>query len=133
MSWLSLTSERSIAQSMRRLRTRTLGDGRLSVGRRLRLGRTSASSIGLVQRPLARVINDDLLPMPAAIYRFAYNGSGRAYVGVMAQEVQALVPEAVVRGRDGYLRVYYDKVGVKFQTYDQWIASGARVQAVITH
>src|SRR4029077_2440303 len=28
------------------------------------------------------------------IYRFAYNGSGRAYVGVMAQEVQALVPEA---------------------------------------
>lgn len=60
------------------------------------------------------------------IYRFAYNGSGRAYVGVMAQEVQALVPEAVVRGRDGYLRVYYDKVGVKFQTYDQWIASGAR-------
>ena len=44
----------------------------------------------------------------------------------MAQEVQALVPEAVVRGRDGYLRVYYDKVGVKFQTYDQWIASGAR-------
>ena len=51
----------------------------------------------------------------------------------MAQEVQALVPEAVVRGRDGYLRVYYDKVGVKFQTYDQWIASGARVQAVITH
>jgi hypothetical protein len=67
------------------------------------------------------------------IYRFAYNGSGRAYVGVMAQEVQALVPEAVVRGRDGYLRVYYDKVGVKFQTYDQWIASGARVQAVITH
>jgi hypothetical protein len=67
------------------------------------------------------------------IYRFAYNSSGRAYVGVMAQEVQALVPEAVVRGRDGYLRVYYDKVGVKFQTYDQWIASGARVQAVITH
>ena len=38
------------------------------------------------------------------IYRFAYNGSGRAYVGVMAQEVQALVPEAVVRGRDGYLK-----------------------------
>jgi hypothetical protein len=60
-------------------------------------------------------------------YRFAYNGSNRAYVGVLAQEVQAVEPEAVVRGRDGYLRVLYDKLGLKFQTYDQWIASGAQV------
>jgi hypothetical protein len=45
----------------------------------------------------------------------------------MAQEVQAVMPEAVVRGRDGYLRVYYNKLGVKFQSYEQWIASGARV------
>lgn len=64
-------------------------------------------------------------------YRFSYNGDDRAYVGVMAQEVQAVVPKAVVRGQDGYLRVYYDKLGVKFQTYEQWIASGARVPAAI--
>jgi len=43
----------------------------------------------------------------------------------MAQEVQAIMPEAVVRGRDGYLRVFYDKIGLKYQTYDQWLASGA--------
>jgi hypothetical protein len=60
-------------------------------------------------------------------YRFSYNGDDRAYVGVMAQEVQAVMPEAVVRGQDGYLRVYYNKLGVKFQSYEQWIASGARV------
>jgi hypothetical protein len=30
-----------------------------------------------------------------------------------------------VRGRDGYLMVFY-KLGLRFQTYDQWIASGAR-------
>jgi Protein of unknown function (DUF3300) len=60
-------------------------------------------------------------------YRFAYNGSNRVYVGVLAQEVQAVAPEAVVRGRDGYLRVIYDKLGLTFQTYDQWIASGAQV------
>src|SRR5262249_39474601 len=42
-------------------------------------------------------------------YRFSYNGSDTAYVGVMAQEVQAVAPEAVTRGRDGYLRVFYDK------------------------
>jgi hypothetical protein len=62
-------------------------------------------------------------------YRFAYNGSNKAYVGVMAQEVQNVVPRAVVRGRDGYLRVFYDMVGVKFETYDQWVASGEHVPA----
>ena len=48
----------------------------------------------------------------------------------MAQEVEAVMPEAVTRGRDGYLRVYYDKLGVKFQTYNAWIASGARMPIV---
>jgi hypothetical protein len=60
-------------------------------------------------------------------YRFRYNGSDKAYVGVMAQEVQTVMPTAVVRGSDGYLSVYYDKLGLKFQTYDQWAASGAHV------
>jgi hypothetical protein len=63
-------------------------------------------------------------------YRFTYNGAHTAYVGVMAQEVRSLMPEAVVRGRDGYLRVFYDKLGLTFQTYDAWIASGARIPAV---
>ena len=62
-------------------------------------------------------------------YRFSYNGSDKAYVGVMAQEVQTVVPAAVLRGSDGYLRVFYDKLGLKFQTYDQWAASGAHVPA----
>ena len=62
-------------------------------------------------------------------YRFSYNGSDKTYVGVMAQEVQAVAPEAVTRGRDGYLRVFYGKLGVPFQTYDHWIESGARIPA----
>ena len=60
-------------------------------------------------------------------YRFTYNGGTQAYVGVMAQEVQTIVPKAVVRGRDGYLEVFYERLGLKFQTYDQWLASGARI------
>jgi Ricin-type beta-trefoil lectin domain-like/Chaperone of endosialidase len=60
-------------------------------------------------------------------YRFSYNGSDKAYVGVMAQEVQAVVPEAVVRGSDGYLRVYYDRLGLRMQTWDEWVASGQRI------
>jgi Protein of unknown function (DUF3300)/Chaperone of endosialidase len=66
-------------------------------------------------------------------YRFVYNGDDKVYVGVMAQEVQAVMPEAVVRGRDGYLRVFYEKLGLKFQTYDEWIASGAHVPTATTH
>jgi hypothetical protein len=64
-------------------------------------------------------------------YRFSYNGSDKAYVGVMAQEVQAVMPEAVVRGRDGYLRVYYEKLGLKFETYGHWVGSGARIPSPI--
>ncbi len=75
------------------------------------------------------------LPNGIGYYRFSYNNSNRTYVGVMAQEVQTVMPDAVVRGRDGYLRVFYDKVGVKFQTYEQWIASGARapIAASMSH
>jgi len=64
------------------------------------------------------------------LYRFSYNGSDKAYVGVIAQEVQAVAPRAVTRGHDGYLRVLYGKLGVPFQTYDHWITSGARIPAV---
>jgi hypothetical protein len=59
-------------------------------------------------------------------YRFSYNGSDRAYVGVIAQEVQQVMPQAVARDGDGYLRVHYDEIGVKFQTYEHWLSSGAR-------
>jgi len=60
------------------------------------------------------------------LYRFSYNGSNTPYVGVIAQQVAQVAPEAVRRGRDGYLRVYYGKLGLKFQRYDQWYASGGR-------
>ncbi len=62
-------------------------------------------------------------------YRFVYTGGDKAYVGVMAQEVQTIRPDAVLRGRDGYLRVRYDKLGLKFQAYEQWMSSGAHIPA----
>ena len=48
---------------------------------------------------------------------------------MIAQEVQTLMPKAVVRDRDGSLRVFYEKLGIRFQTYEEWIVSGARVPA----
>ena len=59
------------------------------------------------------------------VYRFRYRGNDHtAYVGVMAQDVQTIVPNAVSRGRDGYLRVDYDKLGLEFLTWDEWVARG---------
>jgi hypothetical protein len=60
-------------------------------------------------------------------YRFSYLGSAKAYVGVMAQEVQTVMPEAVKRGSDGYLRVHYEQLGLKFRTYRDWLDTGAQI------
>jgi hypothetical protein len=36
------------------------------------------------------------------------------------------VPEAVTRGRDRYLRVYYEQLGLRLRSYSDWLAGGAR-------
>ena len=60
-------------------------------------------------------------------YRFSYLGSNKAYVGVIAQEVQSVSPQAVSRGDDGYLRVDYRRLGIKFLTYRDWRAAGGQI------
>ena len=62
-------------------------------------------------------------------YRFAYRGGTRQYVGVMAQEVRHIAPGAVLRESNGTMRVDYERLGLKFQTYDQWRAGGGRIPA----
>ena len=57
------------------------------------------------------------------LYRYRYLWSDTIYVGVMAQEVAAVKPEAVRRGADGYLRVNYARLGLRLQTWDQWTAA----------
>jgi hypothetical protein len=70
-------------------------------------------------------LNDGL-----GFYRFIYNGGHTPYVGVMAQEVLTVAPEAVTRDADGYMRVSYDLLGLPFETYDRWVASGAHLPSV---
>jgi Protein of unknown function (DUF3300) len=65
-------------------------------------------------------------------YRVSYVGSHKAYVGVMAQEVETVKPEAVTRGSDGYLRVHYEKLGLKFRSYSDWLAGGTRTPAEVS-
>lgn len=57
------------------------------------------------------------------LYRYRYLWSATPYVGVMAQEVVELDPQAVVRGTDGYLRVDYARLGLRLKTWDEWAAA----------
>jgi hypothetical protein len=56
------------------------------------------------------------------IYRYRYLWSDTVYVGVMAQEVAAIAPEAVVHHADGFLRVDYARLGMRLLTWNEWQA-----------
>lgn len=56
------------------------------------------------------------------LYRFRYNWDETTYVGVMAQDVLAVDPGAVVRRADGYLGVDYGRLGLRLMTWEEWIA-----------
>jgi outer membrane immunogenic protein len=55
------------------------------------------------------------------LYRYRYLWSDTVYVGVMAQEVALLRPDAIVRSAlDPYLRVNYARLGLTLMTLPQW-------------
>ena len=55
------------------------------------------------------------------LYRYRYRWSDIVYVGVMAQEVALIHPDAVVRSPlDDYLRVDYSRLGLKLMTLPEW-------------
>ena len=59
------------------------------------------------------------------LYRFRYLWSETVYVGVMAQEVALIRPDAVVHDMlDDYLRVDYARLGLRMITLPQWQALG---------
>lgn len=57
------------------------------------------------------------------LYRFRYLWSRQVFVGVMAQDVAMVIPQAVMVGADGYLRVDYAQLGTHLQTWDEWQAT----------
>ncbi|MDP2620811.1 MAG: tail fiber domain-containing protein [Hyphomicrobiales bacterium] len=56
------------------------------------------------------------------LYRFRYLWSDMEMVGVMAQEVLEVAPEAVITGADGYFRVDYGRLGLSMETLADWQA-----------
>jgi hypothetical protein len=77
-------------------------------------------------------LKEDIVPLGRlgngiGLYRFRYKGDDHTvYVGVMAQEVQNVMPRAVSRDHDGFLRVDYDRLGIAFMTWDDYVARGGR-------
>jgi hypothetical protein len=56
------------------------------------------------------------------LYRYRYLWSDIVYVGVMAQEVIMVAPDAVHLEQDGFLRVDYGALGLRLMTWDEWQA-----------
>jgi outer membrane immunogenic protein len=55
------------------------------------------------------------------LYSYRYVWSDTVYVGVMAQEVALIHPDAIVRGvLDDYLRVDYSRLGARLMTLSEW-------------
>jgi hypothetical protein len=64
------------------------------------------------------------------LYRYRYLDSDQFYVGVMAQEVAAFMPDAVGLMPDGYhLRVIYARLGLRLMTWEEWVAGGSAAPA----
>jgi len=50
------------------------------------------------------------------IYKFRYIGQSSPLIGVMSDDVKKIKPEAVIQDSQGYDRVNYDMIGVKFRS-----------------
>jgi outer membrane immunogenic protein len=63
------------------------------------------------------------------LYQYRYLWSDTVYVGVMAQEVALVHPDAIVHsGLDDYLRVDYGRLGLKLMTRQEWDAQDKGVR-----
>lgn len=66
------------------------------------------------------------------LYRFRYKGADEtAYVGVMAQEVEKVGPRAVSHDPDGFMSVDYDRLGLDFVTWNEWLARNGKTDPSI--
>jgi hypothetical protein len=100
-------------------------------------GRYSWAKVGHAKRGVIKKISDvrlkqDIIHLGRLdnginLYRYRYKWSDQVYVGVMAQEVAQIIPDAVERGVDGYLRVDYERAGLSLMTWDQWISADQKL------
>ncbi len=67
------------------------------------------------------------------LYSFKYLDDDMEYVGVMAQDVLKVCPDAVITGQDGFYRVDYAKLGLQMVTKAEWDRSQSSIYASAIH
>ena len=60
------------------------------------------------------------LPNGLPLYSFRYKWGGPTFVGVMAQDVLRVMPDAVLTDREGFYRVDYAMLGTRMMTLPEW-------------
>jgi hypothetical protein len=70
-------------------------------------------AVDIRRRQFISVLGAASVAWPAA----GIDNDRTVYIG-MAQEFQEIFPSAVARGQDGYLRVDYDRLWLKFMSWD---------------
>jgi hypothetical protein len=98
-------------------------------------GTIKVANTGLQFARIAGVISDSrvkrgivrvgMLENGIYLYRFSYVWGSEQFVGVLAQEVQKVVPTAVYIDSEHFLRVDYQKLGITMMTWDEWRSSTA--------
>ena len=58
------------------------------------------------------------------LYRYRDRWNATVFVGVLAQEVAQVMPDAVSKDADGYLLVDYHRLGLQLRTYRDWTEKG---------
>jgi hypothetical protein len=100
--------------------------GGLTVDALAQGGNTTASGRPLPppsdQRLKTGIVRVGTHPGGFGLYRFRYLWSETERVGVIAQEVRDVMPHAVKRGDDGFLRVDYAAIGAEMVPYAVWKA-----------
>ena len=76
------------------------------------------------RRLKADIVQVGLLRTGIPLYRFRYLWSEEVHVGVMAQDVLPIVPEAVTTDAAGFMRVNYARLGTRFMSLEEWEANG---------
>ena len=89
---------------------------------------------GQCQRNSDARLKRDIVPVGhlangIGLHRYRYHWSETLYVGVIAQDVARLVPDAVTTGAGGFLEVDYARLGIELVTWDAWQTRNLRVAA----
>jgi hypothetical protein len=105
-------------------------------------GTIKVANTGLQFARIAGVISDSrvkqnlvrvgMLENGIYLYRFRYVWGPEQFVGVLAQEVEKVLPAAVDIGSDHFLRVDYRQLGFTMMTWHEWRASTAEAKLAPT-